>query len=203
MNELRARHAAGERDFRGADLFGANLFGANLRGADLRGANLVGAYLCDADLRGANLRGANLRRAYLRRAYLRDADLRDADLRDTCLDPLAPPNGNCDAFTDLEPGWKVGYRTKNSPYMDGPQYIVGELREAPVFSTAPTDCHPGIFVCPTIDAVHQWLHSQKFMACPVVSVIFRPWECHRAGDKYRVRWCIVWEDHHAEETDSD
>lgn len=78
--ELLRRYAAGERDFRGADLRGANL-----RGADLRDANLRWADLTDADLRGADLTDADLRRANLRRANLRGADLRWADLSNAYL----------------------------------------------------------------------------------------------------------------------
>src|SRR5437868_3746851 len=53
-DELLQRYAAGERDFRGA-----NLRHADLGGANLRDANLLGAKLSDTDLRSANLSGAN------------------------------------------------------------------------------------------------------------------------------------------------
>jgi hypothetical protein len=71
--------------------------------------------------------------------------------------------------------------------MNGPAYEVGELRESPYFSTAPTECHPGLYVCPTMSRALEWGDQ-------IMKVIFRPWECHKAGDKYRVRWLIVWED---------
>ncbi len=64
--EFLAAYAAGDRDFRGA----------NLTGADLRDAILTGA-----DLSGANLRRADLRFVALARADLRDAILMGADLR--------------------------------------------------------------------------------------------------------------------------
>ena len=38
VSDLLARYAAGERDFRWANLYGANLYDANLTGANLRGA---------------------------------------------------------------------------------------------------------------------------------------------------------------------
>jgi len=63
--ELLERYAAGERDFRGADLAGAYLTGADLTGANLTGADLAGAYLTEADLTHVHLRGANLHRITL------------------------------------------------------------------------------------------------------------------------------------------
>jgi uncharacterized protein YjbI with pentapeptide repeats len=41
-DEIRSRYAAGERDFRDADLSGANLSGVNLSEANLNEANLIG-----------------------------------------------------------------------------------------------------------------------------------------------------------------
>ena len=108
--ELLRRYAAGERDFRQADLSEADLSEANLseadfRVADLREANLSRANLSRANLseaelseaelsvadlsranlRGANLRGANLSRANLSRANLSEADLSRADLSEADL----------------------------------------------------------------------------------------------------------------------
>ena len=73
VSDLLARYAAGERDFRWANLYGANLYDANLTGANLSWANLswanlTGASLYDASLRGANLSDANLSGANLRGA---------------------------------------------------------------------------------------------------------------------------------------
>jgi hypothetical protein len=70
--ELIEKYAAGERDFRGANLHGASLYGANLHGANLHGANLR----C-ADLRCANMRCADLRDADLHGASLYGASLYD------------------------------------------------------------------------------------------------------------------------------
>lgn len=66
--ELLAAYAAGERDFRGA-----NLSFADLEGADLSFAELSDAYLNGANLSGANLYGADLEGADLRDAYLSSA----------------------------------------------------------------------------------------------------------------------------------
>jgi hypothetical protein len=122
-------------------------------------------------------------------AHLRGADLSGAEISGTCLDPTEAPNGNCDGFSIIDGGqWAIGYRTKNSPHMTNQSpYDVGQLREAPIFSTDDTECHPGLFVCPTIGEAKRWGDT-------IVRVIFRPWECHRAGNKHRVTWFIVWED---------
>ena len=121
-------------------------------------------------------------------ADLSGADLSGADLRGTCLDPMVPPNCGTSDFETIDgEQWCVGYRTQNSPHMEGDGYQVGELYEAPIFSTADTECHPGIFVLPTVKSAQKW-------GPEIVKVIFRPWECHRAGDKWRVRRLIVWSD---------
>lgn len=104
-SQLLCRYAAGETDFRAAQLREANLsrtnlsganfsdadlrkanlarsklIGANLIRANLSGANLSGANCIRVNLSGANLWGANLSDSDLRRADLRGADLRGADL---------------------------------------------------------------------------------------------------------------------------
>jgi hypothetical protein len=63
MARLRAedvlkRYAAGERDFRGADLQGLRFRRACLAGADFSGADLRGTDFLEADLRGAKFVGA-------------------------------------------------------------------------------------------------------------------------------------------------
>lgn len=72
---LLQRCAAGDKDFRAADLSDRNLSGFDLSGANLTDANLSGA-----DLRRANLAGADLRGSDLRSARLRDANLANAQL---------------------------------------------------------------------------------------------------------------------------
>ena len=164
-------------DLRWVDLCGANLRGAKLRGVDLYGADLDGVDLRDTDLSEANLHGTNLC----------GANLNGADLTSTCLDPMVAPNAQVEDFEEIDGGWCSGYRTKNSPYMSANLYVVGEYREARIFSTADDACHPGIYVAPTTSKAR--LHGDD-----IVSVIFRPWECHKAGRKWRVRWLIVWSD---------
>lgn len=133
-----------------------------------------------------DFQGAKLQRAKLQGAKLQGANLRGANLQNTCLDPMNRPNGDVEGFELTSDGWAIGYRTVNSPHVGGPGYVVGQAYQAPVFSTCSTDCHPGIFVSRTIEAALEWGSS-------VVKVIFRPWECHRAGAKWRVRELIAWE----------
>ena len=78
--ELLAAYAAGERDFRHANLESANLYRANLESANLRSADLRRADLRSADLRYADLRHADLESAYLRHADLESAVLESANL---------------------------------------------------------------------------------------------------------------------------
>lgn len=183
----------GLANFSRANLEFADLSRANLKGADLRLANLNGADLSGADLRPANLKGSDLSRA-----NFKGAALSGANLGNTILDPTNVPNGDISGFELINNGkWAVGYRTKKSPFMINPDYDVGNLVEAPFFSTCSTGCHPGIFVLPTVEAVKEFLIFNSFVSHfenEIVKVIFRPWECHRAGDKWRVKWLIVWED---------
>jgi hypothetical protein len=143
-----------------ADLVDANLAGANLRDANLRDADLRGANLVYADLRGANLREAYLRDADLRGADLRGADLRGADLRGadleganlwgTCLDPKNKPNGDIKGFESTGK-WVLGYRSENSHIINPAfKYKKGHWYTAPNFSTANTECHPGLYLKPTM-----------------------------------------------------
>ncbi|MEM7592838.1 MAG: pentapeptide repeat-containing protein [Cyanobacteria bacterium P01_A01_bin.83] len=109
VDELRARYAAGERNFAGVDLNpscsgdwiklnqwdwvnkkildlrginlrGANLFRVELSRCNLAGADFFGASLMMGGLAFSDLRNANLRGASLHDCVLRGADLTGADL---------------------------------------------------------------------------------------------------------------------------
>jgi len=175
-------------DLRWADLTGANLIRTNLRGADLRWADLTeadlaGADLTEADLTGANLirtnlRGADLTRADLTRADLTRADLTRADLSNTILDPNNIPNGGKSEWDDAGDGFVFGYRSMSQPYMNGPDYQVGQTYVAPVFSACPnTECHPGLYLCP----------SPKNIRAPVIRVKTRRADLHSVRNKHRTR----------------
>jgi len=181
------------KNMRDADLRNTNLQGANLQGADLQGANLQGANLQGADLQCANLRDANLRDANLQGAILRNADLRNADLKDailwntnlhmanlkdTCLDPDNVPN------SPEEMSLGIGYRTETAGHID--KYRVGRYYSADVFSTSDTECHPGLYLFPTLKELGRYYKRDKY-----IKVITRQQDCHKAGNKYRTRWFYV------------
>jgi Pentapeptide repeats (8 copies) len=83
--ELLARYAQGERDFRHLDLQGLCLRGAELRGIHLVKCDLVGVDLTDAILNDCNLRKSALQKAILCGANLSGSDLRGADFSDADL----------------------------------------------------------------------------------------------------------------------
>jgi hypothetical protein len=170
-------------DLYGADLSGANLSGANLSradlyGADLSGANLYGANLSRADLYGANLYGANLSRAKLSRA-----NLSGAKLLDTVLDPAREPNGDIDGF-ERDGDYIVGYRTRTTPHIG--EYRDGRTYGADFFSVCTTECHPGLYLWPTLQHAKNFSGDAEF-----IKVRTYPKDTHRAGRKWRCRWFTV------------
>jgi len=161
-----------------------NLEGIDLSFADLRGINFLKSDLDFADFKKANLENANFKNT-----TLKGTNFEGANLTNTVLDPMNIPNGITDKF-ETDNGWCVGYRTRNSPIMGSNIYRVGEWYTAPIFSTGSTACHPGLYVFPTTGKVLDFTGRN----CAIVSVIFRSWDCHKAGNKYRVREFLVWED---------
>jgi len=170
--------AGGER----ANLRGANLSGADLREANLREANLRGADLFGANLRGADLREANLREANLRRADLRGANLCGADLYATCLDPENEPNADVGGF-EREGEYIIGYRSRKAGHID--KYRDGRFYSADVFSTSDTECHPGLYLAPSIEAL------PEVASGPYIKVRTLPSEVHKVVAKWRCRWFEV------------
>jgi len=89
--ELLARYAAGERDFRGANLQGIELQYARLNGINFSRTVLYDARLCRIDLSGADLSGARLGDAViedidLSEANLSGAVLQGASVRRSCME---------------------------------------------------------------------------------------------------------------------
>ncbi len=190
-----SRHALWWRGVDGGER--ANLSGANLCSADLSGANLSGANLCSADLSGADLRSANLRSADLssadlsgadlRSADLRSADLRSANLSETILDSALPANKESSAFTRDPDGMAIAYRTRTSTHVGTFEYLDGEWYSAPVFSVCPlTECHPGLYVWPTIEAARAWQPGSE-----IIEVRCDPDWIHGVKGKWRVPRFVV------------
>ena len=158
------------------------LTGAGGERANLRGANLSGADLIGANLREANLRGANLSGADLREADLIGANLRRADLRGTCLDPENEPNADVEGF-ERDGEYVIGYRSREAGHID--KYRDGRFYSADVFSTADRECHPGLYLAPSIEAL------PDLVSRPYIKVRTRLSEVHKAGTKWRCRWFEV------------
>jgi hypothetical protein len=155
----------------GASLQEANLWGANLYKVNLQEANLQGANLQEANLQGANLQEANLREANLRGANLREANLRGANLLGTCLDPANIPNmKGIDQFERVGDSY-IGYRTRKSVFVGGTVYEDGESYTAPVFSTSETECHPGLYLFPTYDALAEYMACNDFIQYDPIRVM--------------------------------
>ena len=180
-------------DLQSANLQSANLLDANLQGADLQGADLQGADLRSADLRSADLRSADLQSANLQSVDLQSADLRSADLQDTCLDPNNIPCCNDDNWeieqTRSGQMWVRGYRTRYSTHVGLTKYEYGQQYEASIFSTSPTECHPGLYLWPDRESAEKWLRDYR--GGEIIEVWTWQNEIHKAGNKYRCRWFIV------------
>jgi hypothetical protein len=181
------RKIPGERaNLRCANLSCANLSGANLSGADLIGANLRDTDLSGADLSSAELINADLHGADLHGAYLYGANLRGANLSRTCLDQNNKANGNVDGF-EHEGDHVIGYRTARSIYCGETIYEPGKEYIAPVFSTAETECHPGLYLWPTPDDAISWSGKHNSDRHEIVGVRALASDVHKAGNKWRCR----------------
>ena len=169
-----------------ANLDGANLVRARLVRARLEGANLVRAHLEGANLNGAHLVGANLDGAHLVGARLDGANLVRAHLDGTVLDPSNIPNQHVEDFSERDGEWVIGYRTRATSAA-GLTLQDDRIYGCEVFSTADTECHPGWYLWPTLDAAHSFSGQ-----VPMVQVKAQVKDIHRAGTKWRSRaiWVI-------------
>jgi hypothetical protein len=109
----------------------------------------------------------------LQNAILWNTKFDGAKLTGTCLDPTNKPSG-ADGFM-IENGRAIGYRSESN-------YVVGMTYKAPVFSTSPTGCHPGLYLWPTLEQARAYCW---FSTCIKVSA--KPEDIHKAGDKYRCK----------------
>ncbi len=176
--------------FHGADLQGANFKGASLRGAylmqaNLRGNNLQWANLLFAHLSGADLREANLQGAYLQETDLYDTNLTGANITSTVLDPRNTPNRDYNAFKEVDGDYIIGYRTKRR--LNSGHYSIGEKVKAPYFSTCTTECHPGLYLYPTVAMVLDFQRGNPNSCGPVIVVRTKKTDIHKAGKKWRCK----------------
>ena len=139
------------------------------RRVDLQRANLRWADLQNADLQNADLQNTNLWNT-----NLWNAKFDGAKLTGTCLDPTNKPSG---AYGfKLENGRAIGYRTTSN-------YEVGKTYKAPVFSTSSTECHPGLYLWPTLEQAIDYSGSWNTF----IKVSAKPEDIHKAGNKYRCK----------------
>ena len=168
---------------------GASLAGARLDGASLAGASLDGASLDGASLDGANLAGARLDGARLAGASLAGARLDGARLDKTILDPTNKPNADVVGFESIpnQTGWVYGYRTRATSAA-GLSLQDDRIYGTEVFSTCTTECHPGWYLWPTINASREFREP----AGDHIKVKARVIDIHHAGSKWRSRaiWTI-------------
>jgi len=142
--------------------------------------------VCHASLAWADLAGANLTQA----------DLTGANLAGTRLDPCNVPNGDIEGFETFRSRngvlWVRGYRTRNSPYLDGPNYEDGRNYFAPAFSVcSETACHPGLYLCPTVEGARRY-RGDFTLDEPEIIEIIAPAHCvHRVGGKWRAQEFFV------------
>jgi len=136
---------------------------------EIEGTSLSGAYLSGANLYRANLSGANLS---------------GANLSNTVLDPNATLNTPTD-WPEIDEGYAIGYRTREAGHID--KYRDGRFYSADFFSVCTTECHPGLYLWPTLR------HAKEYSVnkVEIIKVRTKLSEIHQAGNKYRCRWFEV------------
>jgi hypothetical protein len=121
-----------------------------------------------------------LRSANLRLTDLRLADLSSANLSDTCIDPLAEPNSECNRFA-RSGRYRIGYRTRIAGHVG--QYINRRTYTADFFSVSDTECHPGLYIWPTLEHCREYSgRNIEFIRVYVLAE-----DIHKAGAKWRCR----------------
>lgn len=184
-------------NFQGADLREANFYNTSHREANFVGANLKHANFDCGVLFEANFSRANLTGANLSFTNIEGANFTGANLTDTCLDPQAKlPSldlgGDEKAFaanakaTENDPEFLYGWRTASSrfcktkgrfiSYEPGCEYV------APWFSVSKADCHPGLYLAPSV----KWLEKKGYQG-PYIMVKALKTETIKAGEKYRCK----------------
>jgi len=113
----------------------------------------------------------------------KEANLYWANLSGTCLDPDNAPNGDVEGFAH-HGEFVIGYRTRQAGHID--KYRDGRVYSADWFSTSDTECHPGLYLWPTLDDAIAWQKDAE-----IIRVRTKPADVHRAGSKWRCRWFEV------------
>lgn len=91
-------------------------------------------------------------------------------------------NQNIEGF-EIEDNFVIGYRTRKTSYID--KYRTNRYYSADIFSTDDTECHPGLYIWPTIKRAKDWDDSE------LIKIKTKKSEVHKAGNKWRCRWFYV------------
>ena len=117
------------------------------------------------------------------------ANLFGADLFGGIMDPANKPNSDTVGFEAVpeQPGWVYGYRTRATSAA-GPRLQDDRIYGTEVFSTCDTECHPGWYLWPTLEASHAFRDPDG----DHIEVKARIIDIHHAGSKWRSRaiWTI-------------
>ena len=98
----------------------------------------------------------------------------------TCLDPGNKLNNDISKFK-CKRNRAYGYRTRKAGHID--IYRDGWTYTADWFSTDVTECHPGLYIWPTLVGAKEFSGSDKeFIKVSIPKNLI-----HRAGSKYRCR----------------
>ena len=102
-----------------------------------------------------------------------------------CLDPNNKPNGDCRGFKSIGHGYVVGYRTRTTSAAGG-ILVNGRIYGAEVFSTSDTECHPGWYLWPTLEAAKKFSGNVEY-----VKVKTKKTAVHKTGSKWRAQWIEI------------
>ena len=111
------------------------------------------------------------------------ADLHGANLYGTALDPSATPNGEAGLFVGNGDTVR-GYRTRSAGHID--KYRDDRIYSADWFSISDTECHPGLYLWPTVDMARGYASTGE-----LIEVETNREDIHQAGAKWRCRWFRV------------
>jgi hypothetical protein len=123
----------------------------------------------------------------LSEANLFGANLFGAVVEKTCLDTTNKTTGADKRFRRVGK-YVIGYRTAKAGHID--KYRVGRFYTADWFSTADTECHPGLYLWPTVDQARQYA-AKYGIEGPIIMVRTYVKDVHKAGTRYRCRWFEV------------
>lgn len=140
----------------------------------------------NCDFACARLHDTDLRWAKLDNSNLRGTDFTGAALQNTCLGPENRPNAGVEGFK-IESEHVIGYRTQR-PIHKYDIYKEGEEYKAPWFSTSTQECHPGLYLYPTVQHVIGFCESNRITGYQIIKVRSLISDIHKAGKGPDYKW---------------